>query len=206
MTIERILELNAQERKVGMIWNLLGAGISGMVIFVVTFLVIFLTGVFGFSLMKVAALSLLVLILIVALGLIARRSKFEFDPADVFPSLDCSSAGGYIARREINRVIGPAYVFSQFVLCTANAIYAAIQHHKKSIQLNADERHTASHLLDYLASKGLHPRFHPVPESSDYVEEVAIRLLFAEILWCKVEGNSILLGINRKYDSSVSVN
>ncbi len=203
-SLSEILAVNARERRISVIANMTGAAVSFLLISAIAFMVLILLPPFnllaGRHLGLLAMVSAAMVIILTIVGLITERRLYTFDESDLFPSFEARSADAYLARRELPMVTGPAYIISQTIMFTANAIYRTHQHAKKSISMSGDELREAGTLLAYLRSKGTSPRFHALPALSPMASRALAKLLFADVVRQKMEAETMLIGLNRRFD------
>jgi hypothetical protein len=193
--IEQIPTALAGRYKTDIVLNVIGAILSFLLIYAISFVAIFLIN------HKYAAIGAIGVV--VAFGLIGYFShpKSRDDDGSIIDCpWDIDTIGAYVANREILKVTGPAYIINEVVMAGSSCL-RKIMHSFRMIKLvrGFNESEHGSIVRKLKAFANADNRFNKVTDvSSDFV---AIKpLILSEVIWVKKQNGQVLIGLNRDYD------
>ncbi|MDP6635984.1 MAG: hypothetical protein QGG42_13885 [Phycisphaerae bacterium] len=141
---------------------------------------------------------------LLVLGLLSKQESSSYHKSSFCPDVDATSgnptsASGFMLGRQIHRITGPAYIFSQIVYSTAMRLREAIAHFRSwRLTQDIDPRELGD-LMSQLRFDPGQRRYHKASTISTCPKLLA-RAVALEIVLQQQENGEILVGLNSDYD------
>lgn len=107
----------------------------------------------------------------------------------------------YATDCALTESLGHGHLLQELFLGVAVHVFGFMKKTHLITALHTLDRPQVSRLLDALRSKGTSPRFFPAYEF-DTCHQVLVPLISAEMIWVKHQDDTMLIGLNRKYDEN----
>ena len=142
--------------------------------------------------------------LVLLIGIIYQIRGCHDEARTVALPWEATSVGSYLARRELLKVTGAAYVINEIAMSASGCILTIFKKANLIRHLNAftpDQYKETLMPLILRAKAG--ERFIPVSEIAGQMDFQRIKLLIlTEIVWAKNDDGVVKVGVNREYDNA----